>query len=213
MNFIVCSTMTSKHISIWCHANVQEGINVIILVSVDLVFMRFWLLIMGARTYEVKMWSWGAVAVLTSSNGGASSRRNSTSLSNQSPVFVRYAPRHASHPWLIPSLHLRCHAHSAPACTVVPRSDGSLMTCSLYTAINLFIGHLPASWRYVSVWVYMCESRTINITACSALQHVCMCTVVKGLQKVNVNVCVCINNSWKNSPLPHCKQKLIDIPS
>lgn len=40
---------------------------------------------------------------------------------------------------------------STPACAIVPGSDGGLMACSLYTAINLFIGHLPDSWRYSSV--------------------------------------------------------------
>lgn len=82
-------------------------------------------------------------------------------------VFVRYAPCHASHPWLIPSLHLRGHAHSAPACTIIPGSDGGLMACSLYTAINLFIGHLPASCRYISACARVCTGvrRTINAIA------------------------------------------------
>lgn len=82
-------------------------------------------------------------------------KKSSTSPGNQSqilpPVCVRYGPRHASHPWLILSLHPRGHAHSAPpACTFFAGSDGGLMACSLRAAINLFIGHLPASWRRIS---------------------------------------------------------------
>lgn len=43
-----------------------------------------------------------------------------------------------------------------PACTFFAGSDGGLMACSLGAAINLFIGHLPASWRRIS------RSRTIR---------------------------------------------------
>lgn len=43
-----------------------------------------------------------------------------------------------------------------PACTFFAGSDGGLMACSLCAAINLFIGHLPASWRRIST------SRTIH---------------------------------------------------
>lgn len=43
-----------------------------------------------------------------------------------------------------------------PAYTFFAGSDGGLMACSLCAAINLFIGHLPASWRRIS------RSRTIR---------------------------------------------------
>jgi len=55
---------------------------------------------------------------------------------------------------------------------VIPGSDGGLMACTHYTAINLFIGHLPASWRCIGVGVpmrvcvcvcaYVCASGTMN---------------------------------------------------
>lgn len=102
------------------------------------------------------------------------SRASTTSCCNQSLVFVRYAPRHGSHPWLIPSLHLRGHAHSASACTILPGSDGGLMTCSLYTAINLFIGHLPGSWRYISShWAYLYKRMSMDTTPSTRVPMCC----------------------------------------
>lgn len=86
------------------------------------------------------------------------------SIPDISLVFVRYTLCHASHPWFIQSLHLR---GDAPACAIISGSDGGLMACTLYTAINLFIGHLPASWRYISscACMHVSESRTIQAIA------------------------------------------------
>ncbi|KAK5874299.1 hypothetical protein PBY51_019259 [Eleginops maclovinus] len=69
-----------------------------------------------------------------------------TSPSNQSQILPRdLSDMLPATPVIRDSFRLRGHAHSAPACTIVPGSDGGLMAFSLYTAINLFIGHLPAS--------------------------------------------------------------------
>lgn len=60
---------------------------------------------------------------------------------------VRDGPRHGSHPWLIPSLPPR---GSRPPRRTLPLAGGltaDLMARLPCAAINLFIGHLPASWR------------------------------------------------------------------
>lgn len=77
-----------------------------------------------------------------------------SSLPRKSPVTHSIISSEGSHP-----LHSRLHHRSSG-------SDGSLMVCSPYTAINLFIGHLPASWRYISggacVCVCECLRGTLN---------------------------------------------------
>lgn len=103
------------------------------------------------------------------------------SLPRQSPVTHSVITSERSRP-LHPHLH--------------HRSDGSLMACSLYTAINLFIGHLPASWRYISgcacvryVWIK-------NHKVDSCVQLLCMYACAQrsiyddGFQSESVSMCV-----------------------
>lgn len=97
-------------------------------------------------------------------SGGVSVRMSCTSLSNQSLILPQYlsdmlpatpATRDSFRHYIS-----EVTPTPPPVCTIVPGSDGGLMACTLYTAINLFIGHLPASWRY--------------IIGCACV-HVCMC--------------------------------------